>query len=156
GRPHEVPAAALHGPRQEQAHADPRRRDLRLRAGGISLPVPPRVRDRHVEVRRVSLMEAAMALALTSPGFGANGSIPTKHTCEGSDVSPALAWSAVPAGAKSLVLIVDDPDAPDPKAPQRTWVHWVLYNIPPTAAGLPEGVATASLPAGPAGGLEAW
>jgi Raf kinase inhibitor-like YbhB/YbcL family protein len=101
-------------------------------------------------------MEAAMALALTSPAFGANGSIPTKHTCEGGDVSPALAWSAVPAGAKSLVLIVDDPDAPDPKAPQRTWVHWVLYNIPPTATGLPEGVASASLPAGTREGLNDW
>src|SRR5262249_2130083 len=154
GRPHEVPAAAVYGSWEEPAHEGPRRRDLRLRAGGISLPVPPRDRDRHGEVRGVRRPAirrfatcgaallwllcpavhagaqggAAVALALTSPAFGPNGSIPAKHTCEGGDVSPALAWSGVPSGAKSLVVIVDDPDAPDPKAPERTWVHWVLYN----------------------------
>jgi Raf kinase inhibitor-like YbhB/YbcL family protein len=98
----------------------------------------------------------SVALSLTSAAFGANGSIPAKHTCEGADASPALAWSAVPAGAKSLVLIVDDPDAPDPKAPQTTWVHWVLYNIPPTTTSLSEGVTAADLPPGTREGLNDW
>lgn len=97
-----------------------------------------------------------MALSLTSPAFGANGSIPARYTCEGADVSPALAWSALPAGAKSLVLIVDDPDAPDPKAPQTAWVHWVLYNIPPGTTGLSEAVAAGGLPPGTREGLNDW
>jgi Raf kinase inhibitor-like YbhB/YbcL family protein len=89
-----------------------------------------------------------MALSLSSPAFSAGGEIPELFTCEGQDLSPALAWTGVPAEAKSLVLIVDDPDAPDPKAPKRTWVHWVLYNIPPTAQGLPQAVSSRDLPVG--------
>jgi len=89
-----------------------------------------------------------MSLVLTSAAFAAFGAIPALYTCEGRDVSPALAWTGVPAAAKSLVLIVDDPDAPDPKAPKLTWVHWVLYNIPASVTGLPEGVASSALPAG--------
>jgi len=95
-----------------------------------------------------------MALALTSTAFPPNGSIPAKHTCEGADVSPPLAWSGVPDGTKSLALVVDDPDAPDPRAPKTTWVHWVLLNLPPSATSLPEGVA--ALPAGAAAGLNDW
>ena len=72
-----------------------------------------------------------MAMTLSSPAFQQNGHIPSKYTCEGEDVSPPLAWEGVPDGAKSLVLIIDDPDAPDPKAPKMIWVHWVVYNIPP-------------------------
>ncbi len=94
-----------------------------------------------------------MTFKITSPAFADNAAIPAKYTCEGDDISPPLVWSGVPAGAKSLVLIVDDPDAPDPKAPQRTWVHWVLYDVPPTAAGLAEGGA---LPAGAKSGLNDW
>ena len=89
-----------------------------------------------------------MTLTLTSQAFRQNGEIPPQHTCQGADVSPPLAWSGVPANTKSLALIVDDPDAPDPAAPKMTWVHWVLYNIPPTAAGLPEGAAAGGLPGG--------
>ena len=81
----------------------------------------------------------AMTLALVSTSFEANGEIPTRYTCEGEDVSPPLAWSGVPEGSQSLVLIIDDPDAPDPRAPKMTWVHWVLYNLPPDVEGLPEG-----------------
>jgi Raf kinase inhibitor-like YbhB/YbcL family protein len=99
---------------------------------------------------------AAMALAITSPAFTANGSIPTQYTCEGADISPGLNWTGVPEGTKSLALIVDDPDAPDPAAPKRTWVHWVLYNLPPSANGLPEGVKPASLPSGTKEGLNDW
>src|SRR5512137_1840843 len=84
-----------------------------------------------------------MSLAIASPAFRHSGEIPAVHTCEGEDTSPPLQWSGVPAGARSLALIVDDPDAPDPKAPRMTWVHWVLYNIPVTAAGLPEAVKPA-------------
>lgn len=97
-----------------------------------------------------------MTLTLTSPAFAPGGAIPALFTCEGRDVSPALAWTGVPASAKSLVLIVDDPDAPDPRAPKMTWVHWVLYNLPPTSSGLTEGIATRDLPAGTKDGVNDW
>jgi Raf kinase inhibitor-like YbhB/YbcL family protein len=100
--------------------------------------------------------KAIMSMSITSSSFPNNGAIPPRHTCDGHDVSPELFWSEAPAGAKSLVLILDDPDAPDPAAPKRTWVHWVLYNIPPSATGLPEGVATAELPAGTREGVNDW
>jgi phosphatidylethanolamine-binding protein (PEBP) family uncharacterized protein len=72
-----------------------------------------------------------MAMTLSSPAFQQNGHIPSKYTCEGKDVSPPRAWEGVPDGAKSLLLIIDDPDAPDPKAPKMVWVHWVVYNYRP-------------------------
>ena len=97
-----------------------------------------------------------MTLTLTSPAFAPGGEIPALFTCEGRDVSPALAWTGVPASARSLVLIVDDPDAPDPRAPKLTWVHWVLYNLPPTSSGLTEGVAARDLPAGTKQGVNDW
>lgn len=94
-----------------------------------------------------------MTLKLTSSAFEHEGSIPRLHTCQGKDVSPPLAWSGVPENANSLILVVDDPDAPDPAAPKMTWVHWVLYNIPPSATGLPQGVSTAELPRGTLDGM---
>jgi len=97
-----------------------------------------------------------MGFALSSPAFAPGGEIPPPFTCEGQDLSPALEWTKLPDGTQSLVLIVDDPDAPDPRAPQRTWVHWVLYDIPPTARGLPEGVAAVDLPAGTREGTNDW
>ena len=97
--------------------------------------------------------EKTMTFTLTSSAFGPGGSIPARHTCEGANVSPPLAWSGLPHGTRSLALIVDDPDAPDPAAPRMTWVHWVLYNLPPTATGLPEGVAPNALPAGTRPGI---
>lgn len=100
--------------------------------------------------------ETTMAMTITSQAFGHNGAIPRKYTCEGDDVSPPLAWSGVPAAAKSLALIVDDPDAPDPAAPRMTWVHWVLYNIPVNAAGLKESVSGKELPQGTLEGLNDW
>jgi Raf kinase inhibitor-like YbhB/YbcL family protein len=99
---------------------------------------------------------SSMTLSLTSPAFAEGGEIPTRYTCEGQDVSPPLAWSEPPSGTKSLALIVDDPDAPDPKAPKMTWVHWVLYNLPPTAGQLPEAVAPNTLPTGTGEGLNDW
>jgi Raf kinase inhibitor-like YbhB/YbcL family protein len=97
-----------------------------------------------------------MALALTSSAFTHQGSIPQQYTCQGRDVSPPLAWSGAPDGTKGYVLIVDDPDAPDPAAPKRTWVHWVLYAIPAGASALPEGVASAKLPPGTREGTNDW
>jgi hypothetical protein len=97
-----------------------------------------------------------MALKISSSSFQHQGEIPRKHTCEGQDVSPALSWSGVPPGTKSLVLIVDDPDAPDPKAPKMTWVHWVLYDLPPRSTGLPEAVRKDALPAGTHEGFNDW
>jgi Raf kinase inhibitor-like YbhB/YbcL family protein len=95
-----------------------------------------------------------MSLTLTSSAFTHNGAIPSQYTCEGKDISPPLAWSGMPAGTKSLALIVDDPDAPDPAAPKLTWVHWVLYNIPANVSGLPE--AMKQLPPGTRDGLNDW
>jgi Raf kinase inhibitor-like YbhB/YbcL family protein len=95
-------------------------------------------------------------MKIKSSAFEPNGEIPPVHTCEGSDTSPPLGWEGVPANAKSLALIVDDPDAPDPKAPKRTWVHWVVYDIPPTATGLPAAATRASLPAGAREGKNDW
>jgi Raf kinase inhibitor-like YbhB/YbcL family protein len=97
-----------------------------------------------------------MSLKVSSSAFSPNGKIPAKYTCEGADVSPPLAWSGIPPGAKSLALIVDDPDAPDPRAPKMTWVHWVLYDLPVSAVGLPEAVQKNALPAGTREGLNDW
>jgi phosphatidylethanolamine-binding protein (PEBP) family uncharacterized protein len=96
---------------------------------------------------------AAMAMSLNSPAFQQNGHIPSKYTCEAEDVSPPLAWEGVPDGAKSLVLIIDDPDAPDPKAPKMVWVHWVVYNMQPNIKSLPENAGKARLPPGALLGL---
>ena len=95
-------------------------------------------------------------MELQSSAFVHEGEIPRTHTCDGEDHSPPLAWSGVPAGTKSLALIVDDPDAPDPKAPRTVYVHWVLYNIPPGASGLAEAVRPANLPAGTLEGRNDW
>lgn len=79
-----------------------------------------------------------------------------QFTCEGQDISPPISWDGVPNGTKSLVLIIDDPDAPDPKAPKMTYVHWVLYNIPVTSHGLPEAVSSEKLPVGTLEGKNDW
>jgi Raf kinase inhibitor-like YbhB/YbcL family protein len=97
-----------------------------------------------------------MALTITSAAFEHGGSIPRKHTCEGDDISPPLRWDGVPGGVQSLALIVDDPDAPDPEAPKMTYVHWVLYNLPPDAPGLPEDVPADKLPGMTEEGLNDW
>lgn len=95
-------------------------------------------------------------MKVTSPDFENQGAIPKKFTCDGEDISPALAWSNVPEGTKSFALIVDDPDAPDPASPRMTWVHWVMYNIPATVSSLPEGVVDKDLPKGTLQGLNDW
>lgn len=93
---------------------------------------------------------------LHSTAFADHGPIPVVYTCDGKDASPPLAWTGVPSGAKSLVLIVDDPDAPDPNAPKMTWVHWVLYGLPAADGSLREGVRTADLPKGTREGINDW
>lgn len=97
-----------------------------------------------------------MPLIVTSPAFMHNRAIPARHTCDGLNISPMLRWTGIPAGTKSLVLIVDDPDAPDPGAPQMTWVHWVVYNIPPGTGGLPETMSAEGLPPETLQGLNDW
>lgn len=96
-----------------------------------------------------------MALSIESSAFQAGGKIPRKHTCEGNDVSPQLAWRGEPSGTKSFALIVDDPDAPDPKAPKMTWVHWVVYNLSAATRSLAEG-ASRKLPEGAREGKNDW
>ncbi len=97
-----------------------------------------------------------MPMTITSPSFMHDRVIPARHTCDGVNTSPSLTWTGVPAGAKSLALVVDDPDAPDPAAPKMTWIHWVLYNIPFNASGLKEGIAVKDLPAGTLQGINDW
>jgi Raf kinase inhibitor-like YbhB/YbcL family protein len=92
-------------------------------------------------------------MLLQSSAFSPQGDIPKRYTCDGENVSPPLKWSDLPAKTASLVLIVDDPDAPDPAAPKKTWVHWLLYNIPPSASGLAEAVQTLALPQGTLQGM---
>src|ERR1041385_5520845 len=92
-----------------------------------------------------------MALTLKSTAFSNGAEIPRSHTCEGADMAPPLEWSGAPSGTKSFALIVDDPDAPDPKAPKMTYVHWVLYDISP-GTNLLAGKA----PAGARDGLNDW
>ena len=79
-----------------------------------------------------------MSLTLRSPKFADRAELPPEYTADGKDVSPPLTFAGVPAAAKSLALIVDDPDAPDPAAPKMTWVHWVVYDLPPTTTALAE------------------
>lgn len=97
-----------------------------------------------------------MPMIIVSPSFKHDGEIPLRHACDGMNISPALSWSGVPDGTKSLALIVEDPDAPNPDAPRMTWVHWVLYNMPPGTGGLPEAVTAAVLPPGTLLGLNDW
>ncbi len=97
-----------------------------------------------------------VALKITSPSFQPSGSIPSKYTCEGEDLSPPLAWSGAPADTETFALIVDDPDAPDPARPQRVYVHWVVYNLPANASSLPENASKRGLPKGGVQGKSDW
>lgn len=97
-----------------------------------------------------------MTFKLTSPAFGQNGSIPPQYTCEGDDISPPLAWYDIPPGTKSLALIVDDPDAPDPAKPQRVYVHWIVYNMSPITLKLPLNAARTGLPLKALHGTNDW
>jgi Raf kinase inhibitor-like YbhB/YbcL family protein len=98
----------------------------------------------------------SMSFALRSSAFADGEEIPTRYTCEGEDVSPPLAWSAPPPGTRSLALVVDDPDAPDPRAPRMTWVHWIVVDLPPTEGSLPDAVAPRDLPGEARMGRNDW
>jgi Raf kinase inhibitor-like YbhB/YbcL family protein len=95
----------------------------------------------------------ASTLQVSSSAFSANGSIPIEHTGDGQDVAPPLAWSAAPQGTKSIAILVEDPDAPNPAAPQRTWVHWIVTGLPASVTSLPGGDR---LPADAAVGTNDW
>lgn len=103
-----------------------------------------------------TLQPEEKTMILQSSAFAPQGEIPKRYTCDGDDVSPPLEWSGLPANTASLALIVDDPDAPDPAAPKMTWVHWVVYNIPPSVAKLPEDAHKSDLPAGILQGVNDW
>lgn len=97
-----------------------------------------------------------MTLTITSSSFADGEPMASKYTCEAEDISPPLDWNGIPEKTRSLVLIVDDPDAPDPQAPKRTYVHWLLYNLPADAGGLSEGTTSDNLPSGTFEGLNDW
>ena len=93
-----------------------------------------------------------MSLSITSTAFKQGERIPSKYTCDGSDISPELEWSDVPEGAQSFTIIADDPDAP-----VGTWIHWVLYNVPGETRTLPEAIPPdASLPDRSMQGKNSW
>lgn len=85
---------------------------------------------------------------IRSSAFANGEEIPAVHTCEGDQLSPPLEWSGAPEGTRSFVLIVDDPDAPDPAAPKQIWVHWLLYNLPASTVELAAGASPRGLPVG--------
>ena len=97
-----------------------------------------------------------MTMILTSTAFDEGAEIPRRCTCDGENSSPDLAWGGLPEGTQSLVLIVDDPDAPDPSAPRMVWDHWLLYNLAPEAGGLVAGAGHDDLPPGTLDGLNSW
>lgn len=95
-------------------------------------------------------------MQISSSAFENEKEIPSLYTCEGKNISPPLSWKGIPANAKSLVLMVDDPDAPDPQAPKMVWIHWILYNIDPSIAGLEENMTPGKLPTGIISGITSW
>ena len=107
-------------------------------------------------IRNPYFQGSNMSFTITSTAFNHQSEIPIRYTCEGDDTSPDLEWKSEPPNTKTFVLIVDDPDAPDPKAPKMTWVHWVLFNMPASIHALPEAVLAAELPAGTKEGINNW
>lgn len=113
-------------------------------------------RDTTLRAQQTPPSSTAMAFKLTSSAFTPNGSIPTRYTCEGDDISPPLKWADAPNGVKSFALIVDDPDAPDPAHPKMTYVHWVVYGIAASVSSLEENAAKSGMPAGSLQGSNDW
>lgn len=89
-----------------------------------------------------------MSFELRSPAFRDGESMPARFTGDGADASPPLEWSGAPPGTQAFALVADDPDAPDPAAPRRTWVHWVVADIPATTTSLAEGASNRTMPPG--------
>jgi Raf kinase inhibitor-like YbhB/YbcL family protein len=97
-----------------------------------------------------------MALTLQSSAFQPGGAIPRRYTCDAEDVSPPLSWSGEPEKTRSFALIVDDPDAPDPAAPKRVYVHWVLYDVPASVTSIDEDGEAAAVQTGARQGQNDW
>jgi Raf kinase inhibitor-like YbhB/YbcL family protein len=97
-----------------------------------------------------------MKFTLRSESFVDGTEMPVENTADGADRSPPLSWSGAPAGTKSLALIVDDPDAPDPENPRTTWVHWVVVDLPPSAEGIGAGASASTLPKPAREGRNDW
>lgn len=95
-------------------------------------------------------------MKLTSPAFEHEFEMDRRFTCEGGDVSPPLVWTEAPPGTRSFALLVEDPDAPDPAAPKRIWVHWLVFDIPRTVEQLPEDAGRRGLPVGARMGTNDW
>ena len=114
----------------------------------------PDKRERETTSQATILKEGKGDMEITSTAFTGGSAIPRRFTCDGDDLSPELSWKGVPGTAKSLALIVEDPDAPDPKAPKTTWTHWILYDIPNDTNGLAEAIS--KLPGGTREGLNDW
>lgn len=107
-------------------------------------------------IGKISASQKETHMKLSSTVFGHEGPIPKLYTCEGRDISPPIAWEGAPESAKSLVLIVEDPDAPDPKAPKMVWDHWLLFNIDPKSKGFKEAISANEMPNGTKDGLNSW
>jgi hypothetical protein len=121
---------------------------------GLRLARVQRIAAALLAVQTLLIADAgAMALTLTSAAFKPGDNIPSHYTCEGDDISPPLAFGNVPDGTRSLALVIDDPDAPDPKAPKHVWAHWLVYNLPPDTKGLSEDAGRSGLPNGAVTGL---
>ncbi len=123
-------------------------------AAAITFAVSVALAQHHPPITTVPRsMRQPASFVLRSPAFRAGGAIPRDYTCDGKNVSPPLAWTGVPPKTKSFALVVDDPDAPDPAAPETVWTHWVLYDIPPMTRALPRGVTAKALPSGTCQGI---
>lgn len=164
GRLHEVSGAGepfVSGNSREAGPPGPFSRGARRGLPGASRAGAARYAPRMLRAVLAALLlalppGAGAAFELESPAFGDGEPIPRRFTCQGAEVSPPLVWKDPPEGTRSFALVVDDPDAPDPANPQRTWVHWVLYDLPADARSLAEGASPDGLPEGTRPGKSDW
>ncbi|MBN1379622.1 MAG: YbhB/YbcL family Raf kinase inhibitor-like protein [Gammaproteobacteria bacterium] len=107
-------------------------------------------------LNEIAIADGEKTMKLTSIAFNNGAEIPMEYTCQGKNVSPQLSIADISPKARSLALIVDDPDAPDPAAPKMTWVHWILYNIPADLTEIPKAANKAALPKNVRDGINDW